>query len=140
MLECGIDIEWEGEEIACVQLRDEGELTSSHPKVAAWLKNYLSRSHPPFPLNLDLGMLPPFTQVVLNEIAKIPFGETRSYGEVAKRVGNPKAVRAVGTACGRNPYPLLIPCHRVVAKDGIGGFSSPPEVKVKLLEFECALQ
>ncbi|MFZ4540801.1 MAG: methylated-DNA--[protein]-cysteine S-methyltransferase [Rickettsiales bacterium] len=72
-------------------------------------------------------------------IAKIPYGETISYITLAERVGFPRAVRAVASACGANPVPLAIPCHRVVAKDGtLGGFSlGGLEVKDKLLKIEA---
>lgn len=72
------------------------------------------------------------------EIARIPHGETISYTTLAERVGFPRAVRAVASACGANPVPLAIPCHRVVAKDGsLGGFSlGGLEVKEKLLKIE----
>lgn len=72
------------------------------------------------------------------EIARIPYGETISYTTLADRVGFPRAVRAVASACGANPVPLAIPCHRVVAKDGsLGGFSlGGLEVKEKLLKIE----
>lgn len=71
-------------------------------------------------------------------IAKIPYGRTISYSELAERVGFPRAVRAVASACGANPIPLLIPCHRVVAKDGtLGGFSlGGLETKQQLLALE----
>jgi len=55
---------------------------------------------------------------------KIPRGQTRTYGEIAAAIGRPKAVRAVGSACGANPLPIFIPCHRVVAKNGLGGFGA----------------
>lgn len=65
-----------------------------------------------------------FAMNVWNALRKIPWGETRSYGQLAAAIGNPKAGRAVGAACGANPLPLVIPCHRVVNADGtIGGYS-----------------
>jgi len=68
---------------------------------------------------------------------KIPFGRTKSYGEVAQAIGKPKAVRAVGGACGANPIPVLVPCHRVLAAHGkIGGFGGGLEWKRKLLTRE----
>jgi O-6-methylguanine DNA methyltransferase len=67
----------------------------------------------------------------------IPFGETRSYGWIAREIGNPGAYRAVGRALGANPWPLLVPCHRVIRMDGtLGGFSSGLEWKHYLLKFE----
>lgn len=80
-----------------------------------------------------------FQQAVWNEIKKIPRGKTRTYGEIAAAIGRPKAVRAVGTACGANPLPVFIPCHRVVAKHGLGGFGSGIPWKVFLLKMEGAL-
>lgn len=73
---------------------------------------------------------------VWKELKAIPFGRVRTYGEVAKRVGLPKATRAVANACGANPFPLVIPCHRVVAKGGLGGYGLGLDRKKKLLEKE----
>ncbi|HEX5138548.1 MAG TPA: methylated-DNA--[protein]-cysteine S-methyltransferase [Planctomycetota bacterium] len=81
--------------------------------------------------------LPRFTGAVLAAVARIPFGETRSYGEIAAAVGSPKAARAVGQAVGSNPLPLLIPCHRVLAAEGrIGGFGGGLPWKRFLLGLE----
>jgi len=78
-----------------------------------------------------------FQQSVWRELRKIPPGQTRSYGEIAKRIGKPKAVRAVGGACGANPIPILVPCHRVLAAHGrIGGFGGGLDRKRKLLASE----
>lgn len=78
-----------------------------------------------------------FDMKVWEAVQRIPLGETRSYQEIAQEVGNPRACRAVGGANGRNPIPLLIPCHRVISKDGgLGGFSSGTEIKEWLLRFE----
>jgi len=77
-----------------------------------------------------------FQQAVWNEMIKIPRGQTRTYGEIAAAIGKPKAVRAVGSACGANPLPLFIPCHRVVAKNGLGGFGSGLPWKKLLLRME----
>ena len=74
---------------------------------------------------------------VWRQIERIPRGEVRSYARIAKALKKPLAARAVGQACGRNPVPLVIPCHRVVASDGaLGGFSSDLAYKRKLLEME----
>ena len=78
---------------------------------------------PVVPPALDLAGRPPFDRRVLAAVARIAWGETASYGEVARRVGSPGAARAVGGAVGRNPISLLIPCHRVIAADGtLGGY------------------
>jgi methylated-DNA-[protein]-cysteine S-methyltransferase len=74
---------------------------------------------------LDLDDRPDWDRRVLNAVSEIPWGRTASYGEIARRVGIPRAARAVGGAVGRNPISLLIPCHRVIASDGtLGGYGS----------------
>lgn len=99
------------------------------------LKTYLAGGADP-----DLELVIPesgFQTRVWRQIAKIPRGEVRSYGRLARQLRKPQAARAVGQACGRNPVPLLIPCHRVVAADGsLGGFSSGLDTKRRLLELE----
>ena len=79
----------------------------------------------------------PFQRQVWAAIAAIGPGNTRSYGEIARDLGRPGAARAVGNACGKNPVPLLVPCHRVLKGDGTrGGFSSPMWIKHALLDHE----
>ncbi len=79
----------------------------------------------------------PFDMRVWQALQRIPLGETRSYEEIARAIGNPRACRAVGGANRRNPIPLLIPCHRVIRKDGgLGGFACGTEIKQWLLDFE----
>ena len=86
---------------------------------------------------IDISSGTKFGQRVWLEIKKIPRGETRSYLDIAKAIGQPNACRAVANACGRNPLPIIIPCHRVVSSDGtIGGFSSGIPLKKKLLKLE----
>ena len=88
----------------------------------------------------DLPLAPEgttFQRAVWRQLQEIPYGGTISYGELARRVGNPKASRAVGTANGANPIPIVIPCHRVIAADGkLGGFGGGLPVKQALLELE----
>ena len=88
----------------------------------------------------DLKLAPngtPFQLSVLNELQRIPYGETRSYQDIADSVGRPKAVRAVGAANGRNPLPIVIPCHRVVGKNGsLTGFGGGLPAKRYLLALE----
>lgn len=92
----------------------------------------------PISLPVDLGKGTPLQRAVWLAIAKVPYGETISYTTLADRVGFPRAIRAVASACGANPVPLAIACHRIVAKDGtLGGFSlGGLEVKEKLLDIE----
>tara|TARA_Y100001970_G_scaffold119049_1_gene147609 strand:- start:36 stop:494 length:459 start_codon:yes stop_codon:yes gene_type:complete len=77
-----------------------------------------------------------FTTRVYKEMAKIPYGTTLSYSELAKKSGRKLAYRAVGTACGKNPLPLIIPCHRVTAVNGLGGFGGGLDTKRFLLNLE----
>ncbi len=91
-------------------------------------------------LEFDLKLAPDGTAFqldVLNALMEIPAGETRSYQEIAQRIGKPKAVRAVGAANGRNPLPIVIPCHRVIGSDGsLTGFGGGLDAKVFLLKLE----
>ncbi len=90
-----------------------------------------------FDLPVDLSATRPFQRAVLAAIAKIPFGETRSYGWVARAIGKPGAARAVGQALHTNPIPIIIPCHRIVASDGsLGGYGGGLPMKIKLLRLE----
>ncbi len=113
---------------------DRGEL------LLHWAKAYSERRHLPVDRLCDLADTPPFRARVLNRLMAVEMGETLSYGELAASLGAPLAQRAVGTACGRNPFPLLIPCHRILAKGGsLGGFLFGLEIKKMLLKFEAAL-
>jgi methylated-DNA-[protein]-cysteine S-methyltransferase len=90
--------------------------------------------------NFDLPLMPqgtPFQQNVWNELQKIPYGGTISYGELARRIGNPNASRAVGLANGSNPIPVVIPCHRVIGSNGkLTGYGGGLPIKEKLLALE----
>jgi methylated-DNA-[protein]-cysteine S-methyltransferase len=77
-----------------------------------------------------------FQREIWKAIAYIPYGAVRTYGEVAYFIGRPGAARAVGTACGRNKWPIIIPCHRVVGSGGIGGYALGVEMKKRLLKLE----
>lgn len=103
----------------------------------AELAEYLSSARSYFTVPLDLSGLPPFQRQVLAATHEIPFGEVRSYRWIAERIGRPQAMRAVGTALGANPIPILIPCHRVVRSDGsLGGYIFGLPVKDQLLALE----
>ena len=86
-------------------------------------------------LPLDLHGTP-FQLEVWREMLRIPAGRTRSYGEVARNIGRPKAFRAVAQACGANPIPVVVPCHRVVASNGLGGYTGGIDRKIALLKAE----
>lgn len=79
----------------------------------------------------------PFQQAVWNALKEIPYGETRTYGEIARRIGHPRASRAVGQANNRNPLPIVVPCHRVIGASGaLTGYAGGLAVKERLLELE----
>jgi methylated-DNA-[protein]-cysteine S-methyltransferase len=103
------------------------------------IEEYFAGRRQEFELPLDFSDLPPFTRRVLSVLRKTPFGATTTYGELAARVGNPRAARAVGMAMAANPLPIVIPCHRVTAANGrLGGYSGGGGVRTKdwLLAFE----
>jgi methylated-DNA-[protein]-cysteine S-methyltransferase len=100
------------------------------------LREYFDKSRTTFSIPLDLQM-PPFYKKALLEVAKIPFGKTVSYQEIARRAGNVKAARAAGSANANNPIAILIPCHRILASDGtLGGYGGGLDKKMILLEHE----
>ena len=100
---------------------------------------YFSGQRETFPDELDLSVATPFQREVWKATKLIPHGETRSYLWVAKQIKRPEAARAVGQALGRNPLPVIIPCHRVIASDGqLGGFSDGLEMKRYLLCLEAS--
>ncbi len=108
-------------------------LKQTRAAIAALLAGRTPKVFPP----LDFSCGTPFQQRVWQALRAIPLGATRSYGELARAIGAAKAARAVGAACGANPVPLLVPCHRVLAANGkLGGFSGGPEWKPRLLRRE----
>ena len=81
-----------------------------------------------------------FEKKVWKALLKIPYGKTKSYGEIAREIGLPNGARAVGNACGKNPVPIIIPCHRVIAGNGgLGGYTGGIEIKKKLFKIEGIL-
>ena len=104
-------------------------------KASFELEEYFMGERREFSCEVDLTSQSDFTRRVLEETRKIAYGTTITYSELARRLGS-SAVRAVGGALSRNPVPIIIPCHRVVAKNSIGGFSCGVDMKIKLIEFE----
>jgi len=103
------------------------------------LDEYFNRHRQVFDLPLDLSLSHGFRQLVQRHLPDIGYGQTRSYGQVAELVGNPGAVRAVGTACATNPLPVVVPCHRVLRADGsLGGYIGGADAKATLLQLEAA--
>ncbi|MFE4499308.1 methylated-DNA--[protein]-cysteine S-methyltransferase [Rhodococcus sp. NPDC056743] len=112
-----------------------------HPRrldaVARELDEYFSGARKEFDLNLDFQLARGFRREVLRHLPEIEYGHTASYSTVAAASGSPRAVRAVGTACAKNPLPLVVPCHRVVRSDGsLGQYAGGPALKAVLLDLE----
>ena len=106
---------------------------------AAQLDEYFAAERRDFDLALDLAGTD-FQRAVWDELVRIPYGETVSYGEIARRLGRPERVRAVGAANGRNPVAIVVPCHRVIGADGsLVGYGGGLDRKRTLLEHEGAL-
>jgi O-6-methylguanine DNA methyltransferase len=106
---------------------------------ARQLEEYFSGRRRRFDLPLDLRGTD-FQKRCWQELLEIPYGETRSYAQIARAIGNPQAVRAVGLANGQNPIAIIVPCHRVIGSDGsLTGYGGGLEAKRKLLELEGAL-
>lgn len=114
-----------------------GEHSLDDDPASRQLAEYFAGERREFDVPLDLHGVTPFRAEVLRELAKVPYGEITTYAELARAVGNPKAVRAVGSACATNPLPILIPCHRVLRADGsLGGYRGGTEAKRFLLRLE----
>ena len=102
------------------------------------LGEYFAGARKSFDLPLDFAGTP-FQKKVWSELLNIPFGQTRTYGQIANAIGKPRAFRAVGAANGKNPISIVAPCHRVIGKDGsLTGFAGGLEAKECLLEIEAA--
>jgi O-6-methylguanine DNA methyltransferase len=138
---CGLGVATEDRAFEQHCLERYGFHPARDPQPPEWLvtavHNHLGGKRP-FRGDVDLLGLTPFQQRVLAKVREIPRGEVRPYTWVAREVGSPGAVRAVGTALGRNPIPLLIPCHRVVRSEGtLGAYSAGgPALKERILAFE----
>ena len=99
------------------------------------LEEYFTGERTEFDVPMELDGTP-FQQDVWRQLSRIPYGQTISYGELARRVGRPKGPRAVGQANGKNPIPIIVPCHRVLASHGIGGYGGGLPMKRTLLAVE----
>jgi len=115
------------------------ERRTQHEDTIDQLLEYASGERRVFEIDLDLRATP-FQKAVYKYVAKIQYGETLSYSAIANAIENPKAVRAVGAANGANPIPLVIPCHRVIARGGaLQGYAGGLDMKARLLAMERAL-
>lgn len=116
---------------------DATETLKPFMRIARQLDMYLKGEKIDFDIDVDITGMTEFVQNVLNEVRKIPYGEVRSYGNISRQLGYKDAARAVGQAVGKNPIPIIIPCHRVIREDGsIGGFSMGIGIKKRLLTLE----
>jgi len=113
------------------------QATAALEVAAAQLREYLAGERTSF----DLTLHPDgneFEQLVWDELVRIPYGETASYGEIARRIGHPGAARAVGRANGRNPIAIVVPCHRVIGSDGsLTGYGGGLDLKRRLITLEA---
>ena len=104
------------------------------------IDDYFSGSRHHFELPLDMTLAHGFRRTVLDELRHVPYGQTASYADLAAAAGNPRAVRATGTACATNPIPIVIPCHRITRSDGtLGNYGGGQDVKRALLLLEGAI-
>jgi methylated-DNA-[protein]-cysteine S-methyltransferase len=119
-------IAWLGERLRTNPVFEE---TGNFPRQ---IQEYLSGERTTFDLEIDWTLITPFQRQVLELQLAIPYGETRTYGQLASHLGKPRAFRAVGRAGATNPVPLIIPCHRVVGSDGsLRGYGAPGGIQTK---------
>ncbi|MHB8780246.1 MAG: methylated-DNA--[protein]-cysteine S-methyltransferase [Candidatus Geothermincolia bacterium] len=145
-------IEYEGERVERIYLpgtlrarsgASRGEAPPEVRELAEWLSAWFRGERKPAPAGLNRWLkeadLPEFHRRVYKEMRRIKPGAVKSYSELAEAAGAPRAARAVGNACARNPFPILVPCHRVVRSGGkLGGFGADLRLKRHLLELEGA--
>ena len=119
------------------QVAESEQIPDSLKECVSQLKEYFDGKRTQFRLTLDISNAPPFYREVWKIVRIIPFGKTRSYSDIAQILDQPGAVRAVGQANGKNPIPIIIPCHRVVGKNGnLTGYVYGIPIKEKLLRLE----
>jgi methylated-DNA-[protein]-cysteine S-methyltransferase len=133
-----VEIRWQSDKPQRVRPEEPVE-DANHPvleKSEQQLNEYFAGKRKSFSIPLDMQGTP-FQKNVWEALLAIPFGETRSYGDLAKLLGNPNATRAVGAANGRNPLPIIVPCHRVIGSSGkLTGFGGGLDTKARLLKLE----
>jgi methylated-DNA-[protein]-cysteine S-methyltransferase len=127
-------VEWAGKRVLKIYFSRESPTEPS--KLAERIAAYLERGAPCPAAELDLSACTPFQKRVYSVVQEIRRGETMTYGEIAARAGCPKGARAVGRAMARNPFVILVPCHRVVARKDLGGFAWGLETKEKMQMLE----
>jgi methylated-DNA-[protein]-cysteine S-methyltransferase len=129
----------EGQEDELARIFGRRVLRSPIDEVRRELDEYFDGTRREFDLPLDLRVAA-FNAEVLDELARVPFGMTTTYGALAAKVGHPRAARAVGTVMNRNPIPIVLPCHRVVGANGaLTGYAGGLDIKLRLLQHEGAI-
>lgn len=138
---CSID--YSGEVVVGLQLSpvfdgvNDGERSPFSDTIFTQVREYLAGKRTEFNVAINVSHCTAFQQKILWELQTIPYGELRTYKEIAERVGNPKAARAVGGACNRNPIHLIIPCHRIIGSSGaLTGYAAGLKIKRQLLDIE----
>jgi O-6-methylguanine DNA methyltransferase len=130
-------VRWSARGVTGLEFARRPGASALRHRLAIQLQRYAEGQRVRWSVPLDLSEGTAFQRKVWRILQQIPYGQTRSYAWVARRMGKPKAARAVGAACGANPIPVIIPCHRVVASDGsLGGYSAGLAWKRKLLRVE----
>ena len=135
-----LEIICKNNELISLKLVDKIESSSKETNfiknIKSQLTEYFSGKRKFFDIKINLSCTE-FQKLVLKELQKIPYGKTRSYSDIAKIIGNKNAQRAVGSACNNNPIIIIIPCHRVISKNGkLGGFAHGNDIKQQLLKLE----
>lgn len=121
----------------CTSLEVSKLSQMSQDRLCTFLFTLLAGDTAPFPEDSTLIRKgSSFQQKVWRALSLIPFATTKTYGDIARELGNPRLARAVGQACNKNPLPIIIPCHRVVSAGGVGGFAGGSETKKALLAYE----
>ena len=133
-LGCYLRIEWQGEMVTRIYFSQD--MPSELSKLAEEIAAHLESGAPCPKAELDMSECTDFQKQIYALVQAIPRGKTMTYGQVADRAGRPGAARAVGRAMATNPFAILVPCHRVVAKKGLGGYLWGTEMKEKLLHLE----
>ena len=138
---CEVSFARDGSDIFFAELKRRGFAGKADQQaidhVASQLRDYFSGRRQVFDMTVDLSGMTPFTQQVLKATASVPFGKLSTYRDIARTIGKPGATRAVGNALGRNPIPVVVPCHRIVRSDWtIGGYTGGLDIKQRLLSIE----
>ncbi len=136
-IDCYVEIVYDDNLTAVRFIKSKERLTEKRTRQASFeLDEYFKGDRTDFSCGFDISGLGAFSRKVLYETSKIGYGNTITYSELAGNIGT-KAFRAVGRALANNPIPIIIPCHRVVAKNGLGGYSAGIDIKTRLLQHEA---